>query len=130
MRSAWSWSLIATKGKCSIVPHYFIGSWHCQQPQSFCQGGAFPQQRNRWLSSLRNIEQENNFEGETVYWTDVWLSLQNPEINWKPLSLGYVQGNDNFVSLTPLCLAYLYKVQCCTPPSHFSHDLVDMFSRD
>ena len=66
--------------------------------QSFYQGGAFPQQRNRWLSSLRNIEQENNFEGETVYWTDVWLSLQYPEIHLKPLSLGYVQGNDNFVS--------------------------------
>ena len=33
---------------------------------SFYQGGAFPRQRNRWHSSLRNIEQENNFQGETI----------------------------------------------------------------
>ena len=131
---------------------------------SFYQGGAFPRERNRWHSSLRNIEQEGGNN-----WTDIWLSLQNPDSHWKkgtpctctyleqrpghslqlknivvvlnpgkvslfysihePLFLGYVQGNDNFVSLTPLYLAYLYKVQCCIPPSHFPHDLVDMFAQ-
>ena len=44
----------------------------------------------------------------------------------EPLSHGHAQGNDYFVSLTSFYLAY-HKVQCCIPPSHFSHDLVDMF---